>query len=80
MEAKSKKTTKDLKVGRIIRVLGAVIDVQFSEEHVPDILNALQAKIEEQVFTFEVQQQIGDGVVRTIAMDLTVGLYRGLEV
>lgn len=80
MEAKSKKITKDLKVGRIIRVLGAVIDVQFSEENVPDILNALQTKIGEQVFTFEVQQQIGDGVVRTIAMDLTVGLYRGLEV
>lgn len=68
------------KVGRIIRILGPVIDVKFSEDHVPELLNALEVKVGDDLYTFEVQQQIGDNVVRTIAMELTVGLYRGLEV
>lgn len=73
-------TTDDPRIGRIIRVLGPVIDVQFSEGHVPEMFNALQATIGDNTYTFEVQQQIGDNVVRTIAMELTIGLYRGLPV
>ena len=52
--------------GRIVSVIGAVIDVEFPREEVPRIYDALT--IDENNLTLEVQQQLGDGVVRTIAM------------
>ena len=58
--------------------MGAVVDVEFSKGMVPKIYNALI--VEETGLTLEVQQQIGDGVVRTIAMGPSEGLYRGLSV
>jgi F-type H+-transporting ATPase subunit beta len=64
--------------GRIVQVIGAVIDVEFSREEVPRIYDALT--VDSNNLTLEVQQQIGDGVVRTIAMGSSEGISRGLEV
>ena len=64
--------------GRIVQIIGAVIDVQFPRESVPKVYDALQ--VEGKETTLEVQQQLGDGVVRTIAMGSTEGLSRGLNV
>jgi len=64
--------------GRIVEIIGAVVDVEFPHQHVPRIYDAL--KVEEKNLILEVQQQIGDGVVRTIAMGTTDGLRRGLPV
>lgn len=64
--------------GKIIQVIGAVVDVQFSREMVPNIYDALTVENREAVL--EVQQQIGDGVVRTIVMGSAEGLQRHLSV
>jgi len=64
--------------GRIVQIIGAVIDVEFPRENVPKVFDALTVDGTET--TLEVQQQLGDGVVRTIAMGSTEGLKRGLGV
>ena len=64
--------------GRIVQIIGAVIDVEFDRQSVPKIYDAL--KVENTETTLEVQQQLGDGIVRTIAMGSTEGLKRGLPV
>jgi F-type H+-transporting ATPase subunit beta len=64
--------------GRIVHIIGAVIDVEFPREAVPKVYDALSVDGTET--TLEVQQQLGDGVVRTIAMGSTEGLKRGLGV
>ena len=64
--------------GRIVQIIGAVIDVEFNREDVPKVYDAL--KVTRSGTTLEVQQQLGDGVVRTIAMGSSDGLSRGLEV
>ena len=64
--------------GRIVQIIGAVIDVEFPREDVPSVYEAL--KVTSTGLTLEVQQQLGDGVVRAIAMGSSDGLSRGLEV
>jgi F-type H+-transporting ATPase subunit beta len=64
--------------GRIVQIIGAVIDVEFPRDSVPQVYDALTVNSKE--LTLEVQQQLGDGVVRTIAMGQTEGLKRGLDV
>ena len=64
--------------GRIVQIIGAVIDVEFPREEVPGIYDALA--VIDSGTTLEVQQQLGDGVVRTIAMGVSDGLARGLAV
>jgi F-type H+-transporting ATPase subunit beta len=64
--------------GRIVQIIGAVIDVEFPRDQVPSVYEAL--KVVGAETTLEVQQQLGDGVVRTIAMGSTEGLKRGLSV
>ena len=64
--------------GRIVQIIGAVIDVEYPREDVPKVYDALTVDGTET--TLEVQQQLGDGVVRTIAMGSTEGLKRGLPV
>ncbi|MAC99436.1 MULTISPECIES: F0F1 ATP synthase subunit beta [Pseudomonadaceae] len=64
--------------GRIVQIIGAVIDVEFPREDVPKVYDALQ--VTDQGLTLEVQQQLGDGIVRTIAMGTTEGVKRGLTV
>ena len=64
--------------GRIVEIIGAVIDVEFERDNVPQVYDALTVDGTE--ITLEVQQQLGDGVVRTIALGSTEGLSRGLAV
>ena len=64
--------------GRIVQIIGAVIDVEFPRDQVPNVYDALL--VDKQGLTLEVQQQLGDGVVRTIAMGSSEGLSRGLSV
>ena len=64
--------------GKVVEIIGAVVDVQFSSGDMPKVYDAL--KIEEANLTLEVQQQLGDGVARTIAMGSTDGLKRGVTV
>ncbi|MCE8010230.1 F0F1 ATP synthase subunit beta [Billgrantia desiderata] len=64
--------------GRIVQIIGAVIDVEFPRDSVPKVYDALNVADSETVL--EVQQQLGDGVVRTIAMGSTEGLKRGMNV
>ncbi len=67
-----------MNVGKIIEIIGAVVDVKFARDTVPKIYHAL--RVEETNLVLEVQQQLGDGVVRTIAMGATDGLRRGMNV
>ena len=64
--------------GRIVQIIGAVIDVEFARDGVPQVYDALT--VDDRDITLEVQQQLGDGVVRTIALGSTEGLSRGLSV
>jgi F-type H+-transporting ATPase subunit beta len=64
--------------GKIVEIIGAVVDVEFPRDSVPKVHDAI--RIEEAALTLEVQAQLGDGVVRTIAMGSTDGLRRGLAV
>jgi F-type H+-transporting ATPase subunit beta len=66
-------------VGHITQVIGAVVDVQF-DGGLPEILNALETKNQDQRLVLEVAQHLGESTVRTIAMDSTEGLVRGQEV
>lgn len=70
--------------GKIVQVIGAVVDVEFQEGHLPDIFTALEIKNPNNKdapdLVCEVAQHLGDNVVRTIAMDATEGLVRGMEV
>ena len=67
-----------MSTGNIVEVIGAVVDVEFPRDSVPKIYDALH--ISANNLTLEVQQQLGDGIVRTIAMGASEGLRRGLEV
>ena len=67
-----------METGKVVEIIGAVIDVQFSRNSMPKVFDAL--KVEDSGLTLEVQQQIGDGIVRTIAMGSTDGLKRGISV
>ncbi|MCD9085791.1 F0F1 ATP synthase subunit beta [Stenotrophomonas sp. SY1] len=62
--------------GKIVQIIGAVVDVEFPRSDVPKVYDAL--KVENTEITLEVQQQLGDGIVRTIALGSTDGLKRGL--
>src|SRR3990167_10524140 len=64
--------------GQVIEIIGAVLDVEFPRACVPNIYDALY--LSEKELTLEVQQQLGDGVVRAIAMGPTEGLRRGMQV
>jgi F-type H+-transporting ATPase subunit beta len=65
-----------MSTGKVVQVIGAVVDVEFPRDSIPKIYDALT--IEQGDLTLEVQQQLGDGVVRTIAMGASEGLRRGL--
>ena len=74
-----------MNVGKITQVIGPVIDVEFAEGGLPEILSALlitnpAINDEEDNLVVEVAQHLGDNIVRTIAMDITEGLRRGLPV
>ncbi|MDU8419754.1 F0F1 ATP synthase subunit beta, partial [Pseudomonas syringae] len=66
--------------GKIIQVIGAVVDVEFPQDAVPNVYNALEVENGTSKLVLEVQQQLGGGVVRCIAMGTSDGLRRGLKV
>ena len=65
-------------VGKIVQCIGAVVDVEFPRNQMPKVYDAL--KMEGSALTLEVQQQLGDGIVRTIALGSSDGLRRGMQV
>ena len=67
-----------MSTGTVIQIIGAVIDVEFPKDNLPKIYDALE--VEEKGLVLEVQQQLGDGIVRTIAMGASEGLQRGVAV
>lgn len=85
--AETAKAKKNQSKGTVIRVTGTIIDVQFEPTHTPAILNELRIRVPrsagqdaDTMVSIEVSQQLGDGVVRCIAIENTTGLSRGLEV
>jgi len=66
--------------GKIVQIIGAVIDVEFPRESIPKVYEALKLEDSGRELTLEVQQQLGDGVVRCIAMGISEGLKRGISV
>ena len=66
-----------MSAGLIVQVIGAVVDVEFTRDAMPRIFDALT--VDNTEITLEVQQQLGDGVVRTIALGSTDGLKRSLH-
>ena len=69
-----------MNAGNIVQIIGAVVDVEFPGHAIPKVYDALNVDAEGVETTLEVQQQLGDGVVRTIALGSTDGLQRGLKV
>jgi F-type H+-transporting ATPase subunit beta len=78
MNMQSQSQGQGLAQGKIVQCIGAVVDVEFARDEMPRVYDAL--KLEGGGLTLEVQQQLGDGVVRTIALGLVDGLRRGLVV
>ncbi len=66
--------------GNIVQIIGAVVDVEFPSDSIPKVYDALLVEAENVNTTLEVQQQLGEGIVRTIALGSTDGLQRGLKV
>ncbi len=73
---------KDIRVkGKIVQIVGPIIDVSFKDEHLPELLTALQITFKDgRTLTCEVAQHIGDDIVRAVSMGPTEGLVRGMEV
>ena len=72
---------KNLTKGKIIQVVGPIVDVQFVDQHLPELLTALKIAVDEKrTLVIEVAQHIGDDVVRCVSMGPTEGLVRGMEV
>jgi F-type H+-transporting ATPase subunit beta len=68
-------------LGKITQIMGAVVDVQFERDQIPSLYNALEIQLSgREKLILEVQQHVGDGAVRTVAMSATDGLIRGMEV
>ena len=65
--------------GKIIQIIGPVLDVEFSAEHMPAIYNALHVKHGTRTIVLEVMKHIEPGKIRAISLDSTDGLKRGLE-
>jgi F-type H+-transporting ATPase subunit beta len=67
-------------LGKVVQVIGPVIDIKFDSENLPNILNALEIETEHGILIAEVEQHIGDDIVRAISMQSTEGLKRGMKV
>ena len=67
-------------IGRVVQIVGPVLDIRFEAGHLPNLLNAIEIKLENgETLVCEVAQQLGDSVVRCIAMSSTDGMVRGME-
>ncbi|WP_010293786.1 F0F1 ATP synthase subunit beta [Clostridium senegalense] len=67
------------KIGTVVQIIGPVIDIKFEAGSLPNIYNAIEIKMDGRTIIAEVEQHIGDDIVRTIAMENTEGLKRGLK-
>lgn len=66
-------------IGKVVQIIGAVVDIKFSKDNLPNLLNAIEIQHEGNIIVVEVAQHIGDDIVRCIAMSSTDGLVRGVE-
>lgn len=66
--------------GKVVQIIGAVVDAEFSQQTLPAIYSALETEVNKTKLVLEVQQHLGEGVVRTVAMGPTDGLKRGTSV
>ncbi|MCJ7691334.1 MAG: F0F1 ATP synthase subunit beta [Clostridiaceae bacterium] len=66
-------------IGKVVQIIGPVIDIRFDSDGLPNIYNSIEIQMEDRVLVAEVEQHIGDDIVRTVAMESTSGLRRGLE-
>lgn len=67
------------KVGKVVQVIGPVIDIKFDADSLPNLYNGINIKMGDHELVAEVEQHVGDDIVRTIAMEATEGLKRGME-
>lgn len=67
------------KIGKVVQVIGPVVDIKFDSDSLPNLYNAIHINLGEKVLIAEVEQHVGDDIVRTIAMEATEGLRRGME-
>ncbi|MBU3179852.1 F0F1 ATP synthase subunit beta [Clostridium psychrophilum] len=66
-------------IGKVVQIIGPVIDIKFDSDSLPNIYNSIEIQMDDRVIVAEVEQHIGDDVVRAIAMEGTEGLRRGLD-
>ncbi len=66
-------------IGKVVQIIGPVIDIKFDSDSLPNIYNSIEIQMDDRVVVAEVEQHIGDDIVRAVAMESTEGLRRGLE-
>lgn len=66
-------------IGKVVQIIGPVIDIKFDSDSLPNIYNSIEIQMGDKVVVAEVEQHIGDDIIRTVAMESTEGLRRGLE-
>ena len=67
------------KIGKVVQVIGPVIDIKFDSDSLPNLYNAIHINLGEETLVAEVEQHVGDDIVRAIAMEATEGLRRGMD-
>lgn len=67
------------KIGKVVQVIGPVVDIKFDSDALPNLYNAINIDLGDKVLVAEVEQHMGDDIVRTIAMEATEGLKRGMK-
>ena len=70
---------REKNIGKVVQVIGPVLDIRFEDGHLPELLNAIEIQNGEKLIVAEVAQHIGDNVARCISMNATDGMVRGLE-
>lgn len=66
-------------IGKVVQVIGPVVDIRFDSDSLPNIYNSIEIKMDDKILVTEVEQHIGDDIVRTIAMESTEALKRGMD-
>ncbi|MBU3143133.1 F0F1 ATP synthase subunit beta [Clostridium sp. CF012] len=66
-------------IGKVVQIIGPVIDIKFDSDSLPNIYNSIEIQMDDRVVVAEVEQHIGDDIIRAVAMESTEGLRRGLE-
>ena len=67
------------KIGKVVQVIGPVVDIKFDEDSLPNIYNEIKIDMGNRELVVEVEQHVGDDIVRTISMESTDGLKRGMK-